>query len=224
MYQSNQREPGPASVAPPPRVTRKPPRWQRWVVPTGLAVLGFGVGMVFAFICLALLISTPLTTAPLAPPVSSNKSDAKLTLSQEYINREIAGLLNANPVKLLNVLEVKQVVIELKAGTQVKIAARAEAFGRQIDLNIKDNVSVKDGKVILSLAESVKAGGFELGFLNLNSVVENVNLFVAGEINKLIAGVGSALVGHTPNLQLITLSEGVLEATFEVKIGVTPKS
>ena len=133
-------------------------------------------------------------------------------------------MLNANPVKLLNVLEVKQVVIELKAGTQVKIAARAEAFGRQIDLNIKDNVSVKNGQVILSLAESVKAGGFELGFLNLNSIVDNVNLFVTGEINKLIAGVGSALVGHTPNLQLITLGEGVLEATFEVKIGVTPKS
>jgi uncharacterized protein YpmS len=204
------------SVHPP-----RPPaiRWWRWIIGSlGLVLVGVCLGIGLTFIWILLSVSAPLSSAPLTQPVASNKSDANLTLSQEYINREITGFLNASPVKVLGVLEVKQVVVELKSGSQINIAARAEALGRQLDLNIKDNVSVSNGKVMLSLAESVKAGEFDLGFLNLNGVVDNVNLLVAGEINKLIAGVGSALPGHTPNLQQIALSEGVLGATFEVKV------
>jgi hypothetical protein len=205
----------------------RPPaiRWWRWIIGSlGWVLVGIFLGIGLTFIWLLLSVSAPLPSAPLTQPVASNKPDSNLTLSQEYINREITGFLNTNPVKVLGVLEVKQVVVELKPGTQINVAARAEALGRQLNLNIKDNVSVSNGKVMLSLAEPVKAGEFDLGFLNLNGVVDNVNVLVAGEINKLIAGVGSALPGHTPNLQQIELSEGLLDATFEVKVESASKS
>ena len=63
------------------------------------------------------------------------------------------------------------------------------------------------------------AGGLELPFVNLNGIVDNVNVLVANEINKLIAGVGSALPTHKPTLQKIVLGQGYLEATFSVTIG-----
>ena len=84
---------------------------------------------------------------------------------------------------------------------------------------MKDTISVKDGKVGLTLAEPVNAGGLQMPVVDLNGIVGNVNSLVANEINKLIAGVGTAIPTHRPTLQQIVLGQGVLEATFTVTIG-----
>jgi uncharacterized protein YpmS len=206
---------------PPPPVVRRR-RLNLWLGGAGVLLLGIAFGMAATMLFLWLAVSQPLSPDPVPPPTPSQQQDARLTLSQEYINREVAAYLSANPVKVLGVLEVKQVVVELVPGNQVNITARAEAIGRQIDLKLKDNITVKDGQIVLTLAEPVNAGGLQLPFVNLNGIVDNVNVLVANEINKLIAGVGSALPAHKPTLKGIVLSQGTLEATFGVTIGGTP--
>ena len=194
-------------------------RLNLWLGIIGLLLLGIAVGMAGTMLFLWLVVSQPLSGTQVASPPASGQQDARLTLSQEYINREVAAYLADNPVKVLGVLEVKQVVVTLAPGTQVAITARAEALGRQVDLNLKDTISVKDGKVGLTLAEPVNAGGLQIPFVDLNGIVGNVNSLVANEINKLIAGVGTAIPTHRPTLQQIVLGQGVLEATFTVTIG-----
>ena len=188
-------------------------------------VLGALITIVVILLWFSLFIGVPAKSVPLDLPPASGKSDVTARVSQEYVNREVANFLTANPISVLAVGQVSQAVVQFNADSTMNVTASIKALGRQLDLKVKDKVFVKNNKLALALAEDPKLDGFGLPLAALNGVIEQVNNSVATQLNGLVQSVGVARdcttgkpVGRVPTLQTLNLDGGVLVAEFSVAI------
>lgn len=174
---------------------------------------------------LAFFTGVPVNNTPLALPQASGQSDLTATISQEYVNREIAAYLTKSPISVLGVVSVKQVVVQFNADQTLDAAIRITLLGRQLDFSVKDKVEVRGSQLALSLKEPPKIEGLGLPTSTFNGALDQINNSVANQLNQLVAAVGMAKdcttgqqLGRTPVLLALDTRPGVLNAQFSIAI------
>ncbi|MDB5081711.1 MAG: hypothetical protein JWP00_3635 [Chloroflexi bacterium] len=196
-----------------------------WWQALGFMVAGSLLTILLLVLWLVLFTGVPVNTTALTLPPPSGKADLTAQVSQEYVNREVAAILNRKPVSILGVVEVKQVVVQFNPNSVLDSNVRVTALGRQFDFIIKNTVEVRGNRVTLKLKEDPKLGGLGLPVGVLSGVVDQVNNSVADQLNKLVISVGQARdcttgeqIGRVPTLQALDLQPGVLNAQFSIAI------
>lgn len=195
----------------------------RWWQALGFMLLGSFLTIGLLWLWLLLTAGTPVSSLPLTLPAPSGKPDLTASVSQEYINREIAVALAKTPISVLGVATIKEVVLEFQSAAAINIKARLVAFDRQFEFTIPNSVALKNNKVSLNLREDVKLGAIPLGILN--DAIEQVNRTAADQLNGQLSAVGQArncttgqLIGRVPTLLALRMEKGVLNAEFGIKI------
>lgn len=204
---------------------RRRARFIGWWQALLFMVAGGGLTVILLVLYITLFVGSAQNNLPLALPPASGKADLTAGVSQEYVNREIASILDKTPVNILGVVEVKQVVVQFNSGSTLDARVRVTAFGRQLDFNIKDSLQVRGNQVALTLKEDPKLGGLGLPVGILNGVLDQVNTNVASQLNRLITSVGQAKdcltgqqIGRVPTLLALDVQPGVLNAKFAIAI------
>src|SRR5690242_7048140 len=90
----------------------------------GFMFLGMLLTITLALSFFLLFTGAPQTGQPLPQPAPSGKPDLTATVSQEYINREVATSLEKNPISILGVADLKQVEIEFLPDSAISVTAR----------------------------------------------------------------------------------------------------
>ena len=213
------------TLPPGPVITPRQGRFIGWWQALLFMVAGGVLTAALAMLYLILFVGSPQNNTPLTLPPASGKADLTAEVSQEYVNREIASALTKQPVNILGVVEVKQVVVQFNPDSVLAADVRIAAFGRQLDFNIKDTVEVRGNQVALTLKEDPKLGVLGLPLGILNGVLDQVNLSVASQLNQLITSLGQAKdcatgqqIGRVPTLVAIDSQQGVLNAQFNIAI------
>lgn len=209
-------------------ITNPPPR-PRPVIAWWQALLFMLAGSIVTVLLLVLWIvfftGVPANNLPLTPPPASGKADLNAQISQEYVNREISSYLTKNPVSVLGVIQVKQVLVQFNSDQTLTATIRISTLGRQLDFSIKDKVEVRGNRVALYLQEPPKIDGFGLPTNVLNGALDQINNSVANQLNQLVTAAGMAKdcttgqqYGRTPTLLGLNVQPGVMSAQFSIAI------
>jgi hypothetical protein len=115
--------------------------------------------------------------------------DLSATLSESYLNAEIAKELKTNSPSLAGIVSVKDIVVKILPNEQIEVAARVGNPFVDFDITITESMSVINGQIALKAIGQPKVGKGNLPF-DLNSVVQGINnLVVEPQINKNVANV-----------------------------------
>lgn len=208
--------PGP----PPPYANRdarrvQPPRQSR----AGFGFAMFMLGALFAVIIggvavFFLYFYNPNPNAPLPRPAAqSGTPDIAATLSQTYLNREIAQALNGKPYDAGGIL-IRDIVVEIKGDSQMDVTMRASTGPATFDLQVTESLAVQNGKIKISVVGQPKVTGGALP-PGINQILNQVNSqFIEPQINNQISSLAIngrplQLTGLTSQPGLITLQTNV---------------
>jgi hypothetical protein len=186
-----------------PRRTQPPPRQGR----AGFGFAMFFLGMVFAVLLGAgavyfLYFYNPNPGAPLPRPAAqSGTPDLSATLSQTYLNREIANSLSAKPFQA-GAVTIRDIVVQVKGDSQMDISMRASTGPATFDLLVTESLSVQNGKVKITIIGQPKVTGGALP-PSAGQIMDQVNnQFIEPQINNQV----NALNINGGTLQLTGIS------------------
>jgi hypothetical protein len=184
---------GPPPYNPPPPgyySSRNPRR----VEPPRRSNAGLGIGMFLLGVLVTLLLGgvavfllyfyNPNPSAPLPRPAEQTGTpDLAATLSQTYLNREIARQLNGKPFKAGNVL-IRDIVVQVKGEAQMDLTMRASSGPATFDLQVTEGLTVENGQIKINIIGQPSVTGGALPPA-VNQVLDQVNnQFIEPQINS----------------------------------------
>lgn len=177
--------PGPSS--PPGR--RPAPTRQGWGFGCGMFFLGFVVAAIIAGAVVFFLYfyNSVNPDNPLTRPANQvGTPDFNATISQTYLNKEIARQLSGNPIKA-GPVEIRDMVLRVQNNSRIEVDVRASTGPITFDMTITEQVSVQNGQIKLNAVGQPKLLGGQLP-PGVNAIVEAINSqFVEPQINQKVA-------------------------------------
>jgi hypothetical protein len=181
------RPPYPPGKAP-TRPTRTTPG-RNWGFGCGMFFLGFLLAAVIAGVTVFFLFfyDSVNTANPLArPPAQVGTPDFNATISQTYLNKEIARQLSGSPIKT-GPVEIRDMVLKIQDNARIDVDVRASTGPVTFDMTITEQISVQNGQIKLDAVGQPKLLGGQLP-PGINAIVDAINnQFVEPQINQQVA-------------------------------------
>lgn len=156
----------------------------------------FGLGFLFATIIAIVAIFffyfyTPdRPSTPLDRPTAQNGApDVSVTLSQDYLNKELTGQLGGRTFQA-GPAQLRDVVLRVLDNSQIEVTLRASLGSAAFDLTIVEQVQADaNGKIHLQAAGQPKLVRGELP-ASVNTIINAANdQFIEPEINRSLSDV-----------------------------------
>ncbi len=175
---------GPGGRRPVRRVAASRPGWG---LGCGAFILGFLTACVIGGVAVFFLyFYNPNNNQPLArPPAQAGTPDIQATLSQTYLNNEIARQLNGQPLKV-GAVNLQDVVIQVKDNSQIEVKLRASSGPASFDLTVTEQLVIQNGKVGLNVIGQPQLTNGQVP-PGVNGILEQINSnFIEPQINNQV--------------------------------------
>lgn len=200
-----------------------------WLWAIFFMLLGCFLTLAVPIVLLLFVLPKATPASELNSPSSGGRPDFAVQISQDYINRELKTYLNKNPAKVGGVAELKGVVIEFQDNSIVQLTNRISFLTGEFDIQIRENVRIQNGRVVLSLADALKIESFAIPAQVANLVFDEVNKIAANSINEQLAKISepqentsglSSTPGiiRQPKLLSVSTRAGILSAEVDISL------
>lgn len=196
-----------------------------WLGALGFMLLGSLLTLVLPLLALFFLLPKATPGTELNLPSSGGRPDLSIQISQDYINREIKSYFAKNPPNILGIAGIKSSVLELRENSIVQATVRVSVLTGDFDIQVREKISLDNGKVLLTLADDLKIENFAIPAQVANLVFQEVNKTAATAINQQIAKISEAKnnetgekLGRSPKLLAVRTQPGVLSADVDISI------
>lgn len=186
------------------------------LVGCGTFIMGFVLALVLgALAYFFLYIYNPNPNQPLPrPPEQAGTPDITATLSESYLNKEIARQLQSRAVRA-GPVELSDVVIKVLNNAQIEVTMRAKSGPASFDLTVTEQVSVQGGQVQLVAVGQPRATSGQLP-PGINAILDQVNNeFIEPQINQQLTQI--TINSRNVRLTGLTSSPGLLTVRANIQ-------
>ncbi|MEI7555411.1 hypothetical protein [Candidatus Chlorohelix sp.] len=159
-----------------------------WLAGCGLLGFGFLLGVVGLVIGALFWFGSPASNQPLPTrqPLPG-VPDLSATLSESYLNAEIAREAKSNPLSIAGIVSLKDIVIKILPNEQIQVDVKVGNALVDFDVSVLESIGVVNGQIAVRAIGEPKVGKGNLP-VNVNTVVQVVNTtIVEPQINNNVA-------------------------------------